>query len=267
MDLRLLIVDDEQPARVRMRVLLGDLIQQLPHQIIGEAENAEAALALCTEYQPDVVLLDINMPGINGLELARHLRPTHSVDLRPWIIFVTAYDEYAVPAFEVNAIDYLLKPVRANRLLEALQRVQQIQQHQEKDNSNATQNLSALTPVRQHISIHERGRVLLVPVAEILYFKAELKYITVRTATREYLTEESLVTFEHEFSQQFVRIHRNALIAKDAIAGFERVSGEVTNDEETRSTEPYWEVILKGIGERLPISRRQWPLVKGLVKK
>lgn len=264
--LRLLLVDDEAPARTRLRAVLSDIVADLPHQVVAEADNAETALTLCAQHQPDVILLDIHMPDINGLELARHLRPPGAENLRPWVVFVTAYDEYAVQAFEVNAIDYLLKPVRANRLLEALRRVQQLQRQQLSEAAESAQNLNALAPVRQHLSIHERGRVFLVPVKDILYFKAELKYITVRTIEREFITEESLVTLEQEFNQNFVRIHRNALIAKQAIVGFERVATEIDSDEESRSTEPHWEVVLKGITEHLPVSRRQWPTVKALLK-
>lgn len=261
--LRIMLVDDEAPARDRLRTVLGDLATEFPHQIVAEADGAETALALCAQYQPDLVLLDIHMPDINGLELARHLRPEDATALRPWVVFITAYDEYAVQAFEVNAIDYLLKPVRANRLLEALRRVQQLTA-----TAGATQNLTALVPARQHLNIHERGRVFLVPIKDILYFKAELKYITVRTVEREFLTEESLVGLEQEFNQQFVRIHRNALIAKQAIVGFERVMADlgVDQEEESRTSEPHWEVVLRGIPEHLPVSRRQWPTVKALLK-
>ncbi|TAK90023.1 MAG: response regulator transcription factor [Burkholderiaceae bacterium] len=262
-ELKILIVDDEEPARARLRTLLSDIAGDLPHRLVGQAEGAEAALALCAQHQPDVVLLDIQMPGVSGLELARHLRPAEQAQSRPWVIFVTAYDEYAVKAFDVHALDYLLKPVRASRLLEALQHVLRVHDSQ----AGAAQDLNALAPVRQHLSIHERGRVFLVPVRDVIYFKAEMKYITVRTAEREYISEESLVALEQEFAEQFVRIHRNALIAKQAIAGFERVATGIDQEEDNRSTDPHWEVVLKGIPEHLPVSRRQWSTVKALLKQ
>ncbi|HEY4542462.1 MAG TPA: LytTR family DNA-binding domain-containing protein [Noviherbaspirillum sp.] len=266
---RLLIVDDEAPARRRLKTLLQDVAASCPHELVGEAENAQQALQSISELRPDVVLLDVQMPDMNGIELARCLARQDHV---PAVIFVTAFDEYAVKAFEVHAFDYLLKPVRAQRLADAVMRVASLR-------GNAAVGLDALAaeqPARRHFSVQERGRVLLVPVSEVLYCKAELKYVTLRTREHEYLLEESLVSIEEELKTQFVRIHRNALVARDAIAGVERAALRAEIEEGERETgeaadrgeraQESWQVIVRGLDERLPISRRQWSIVKALVR-
>ena len=259
----ILIVDDEPVARSRLRELLADLAPQFPHRIVGEAANAPEALSQIEVAQPQIVLLDIQMPGMSGIELARHLsaRAQASDPPRPMplVIFATAFDEFAVDAFEVRAIDYLLKPVRGERLLQALQRAltRLPQEHVQ-----AIDQLARATNTRRrHLSVHERGRVILVPLEQVIYLKAELKYITVRTKEREYLIEESLSSLEEEFSDRFVRIHRNAIVARPSIAGFERVMPA----GETEGGDPYWQVVLRDVPERLPVSRRQWSTVKNLV--
>lgn len=256
----ILIVDDEPLARNRVAELLGDLARQMPHRVAGTAGDARQALEAIRELQPDIVLLDVQMPGVSGIELARHIcAAAPSAGRRmPVIVFVTAHDEFALEAFEVDAVDYLLKPVRSARLLEALRRaVARVPAEQ----AGAIDRIARATDNgRRHLSVHERGRVLLVPVDEVVYLKAELKYITVRTAQREHLIEEALSTLEEEFGDRFVRIHRNALVAREAIAGFERV----VPDPGAETTDPYWQVVLHGVPERLPISRRQWSSVKHL---
>jgi two-component system response regulator AlgR len=163
------------------------------------------------------------------------------------IIFTTAYDAYAIKAFELHAIDYLLKPIRLGRLFDALTRARDAVPIQ-------TEVLRELLPEpRKHLSIHERGKIHLVPIEQVLFLRAELKYITVRTVEREYLIEESLTALEKEFVLRFVRIHRNCIVAKDAIIGFER------SDDENESG---WMVKLRGVEELLPMSRRQQYLVK-----
>lgn len=255
---RILIVDDEALARQRMRALLSDIAAQFPHVVVAEAANGHEALAALAEYGAEIVLLDVQMPGMTGIELARHLT---ALATPPAVVFVSAYDEFALTAFEVHALDYLVKPVRAQRLFEALERVSRLAGSQ----GRAIQALARATNprARELISVHERGRVQLVPVSEILYLKAELKYVTIRTAQRQFLSEESLVALEEEFAEGFVRVHRNALVARHAIAGFERVEG--TSGDEAGG-EPHWEVVLRGLDERLPVSRRQWPTVKGLIR-
>jgi two-component system response regulator AlgR len=255
--LRILLVDDEPPARARMKQLLADSAAQVQTTIVGEAEGGPAAIEAADRLQPDVVLLDIHMPGMNGIEVARHLaaRPQP-----PAILFVTAYDEHALEAFEVQALDYLLKPVRADRLVAALGRARRLVTHEPRL-SEVAQSLGSQ---RSHLTVSERGRMILVPIDEVVYLRAELKYVTIRTPTREHLTEESLTSLESEFGERFVRIHRNALVARKSIHGFQRVKGEVAEDGE--SGDGHWEVLLKELPERLPISRRQWPTVKAAAK-
>jgi two-component system, LytTR family, response regulator AlgR len=243
--LRVLIVDDEAPARNRVRDLLSDCALKLSLEIAGEAENGRSALEMVQQCEPDVVLLDIRMPEIDGLEVAQHMQ---RLDDPPAVIFTTAYDAYALKAFEVHAVDYLVKPIRLNRLFAALSRVRSI-------TPLRLDVLRELKPeARTHLSVNERGRIHLIPVAEIVFLKAELKYVTVRTAEREFLLEESLAKLEQEFLGRFVRIHRNCLVAKDAIRGFDR--------ETEPDGEGHWVVVLKNIAEKLAVSRRQQHIVR-----
>jgi two-component system response regulator AlgR len=243
--LRLVIVDDEAPARRRLRELLDDCASALPLVVVGEAASGREALGLLGSTPAELVLSDIHMPDMDGIELARHLL---KLALPPVIIFTTAYHEHAIAAFEVHAIDYLVKPVRVQRLLTALQKVPRL-----KPLSGA--KLDRLpAAARRFLSVTERSRVVLVPIEDIVYLKAELKYITIRTAEREYLLEESLTKLEEEFGERFIRVHRNCLVARDAIRGFERrVSAE---------GDAHWEVLLRGVSEALPVSRRQQFIVR-----
>jgi len=244
--LRVLIVDDEPPARNRLRDLLHDCSEQLALEVVGEAGNGQEALDKLMETPVDVVLLDIRMPQMGGIELAQHL---NKLPKPPVIIFTTAYDTYAIKAFELHAIDYLLKPIRLGRLFDALTRARAAVPVQ-------TEVLRDLLPEpRKFLSIHERGKIHLVPIEQVLFLRAELKYITVRTAEHEYLLEESLTALEKEFAARFVRVHRNCLVAKEAIEGFEK--GGEDNAESAG-----WMVKLKGLDEPLPISRRQQHIVK-----
>ena len=251
--LRIFIVDDEPPARSRLRDLLQDCSEQVALEIVGEAGNGQEALDKLMETPVDVVLLDIRMPQMDGIELAQHLNklPKPALNLSKWppaIIFTTAYDAYAIKAFELHAIDYLLKPIRLGRLFEALTRARAAVPVQ-------TEVLRDLLPEpRKFLSIHERGKIHLVPIEQVLFLRAELKYVTVRTAEHEYLLEESLTALEKEFATRFVRVHRNCLVAKDAIEGFEKGSEEGEGSG--------WMVKLKGLDELLPISRRQQHIVK-----
>lgn len=243
--LNIFIVDDEAPARYRIRELLNDCQAQLPLEMVGEASNGVEALEKLSVQSADVVLVDIRMPQMDGIELAQHL---NKLENPPVIIFTTAYDNYAIQAFEQHAIDYLLKPIRLGRLFEALTRARAAIPIK-------GELLRELMPeARKNLSIHERGKVLLIPLQTILYLRAELKYITVRTAEREYLIEEALGLLEKEFVARFIRIHRNCLVAKTEIESFEKISGE--------NSESHWTVKLKGLEERLPISRRQQHIVK-----
>lgn len=244
--LTVFIVDDEPPARNRLKELIADCSSQLSLQIVGEAGNGQEALDKLSETPAEVVLMDIRMPQMDGIELARHL---NKLEQPPVIIFTTAYDAYAIQAFEQHAVDYLLKPIRLGRLFDALSRARDAVPIR-------TEVLQELMPEpRTHLSVHERGKLILVPIPDVLYLRAEMKYVTVRTAEREYLIEESLTALEREYAARFVRIHRSCLVAKAAIAGFEKGGDE---------GESGWLLKLKGLDEKLPVSRRQWAGVKNL---
>ena len=240
---RVLVADDEAPARSRLRDLLDDCRADFDLTIVDEARNGMEVLEIVGREKIDIVLLDIRMPEMDGMEAARHLA---GMAQPPAIIFTTAFDAYALKAFEENAIDYLLKPIRAERLLAALRKA-----HASAPSRDAL--AAAANQPRRHLSVHERGKIHLVPVADVLYLRAELKYVTVRTAAREFLVEESLTRLEEEFGESLVRVHRNCLVARQAIEGFER------NAQESESG---WAVIIRGTGERLPVSRRQQHVVK-----
>ncbi len=250
--LRVFLVDDEEPARERMKEVLGDLAGELPNVVVGEAASGRDALALVPTVPIDVALVDINMPEMNGIEFARHLA---KLERAPAVVFVTAHGEYAIEAFEVNAIDYLLKPVRAARLSAALAKARAGGAVRGEPLERAA--AAAGQGARRFLSVSERGRIHLVPVAEIVFLKAELKYVTVRTADREFLLEESLATLEQEFGTLFVRVHRSCLVARRRVRGFERA---VDGDGEGAG----WAVVLDGVPDRLPVSRRQWAAVKQL---
>ena len=244
--LAVLVVDDEAPARERLRDLLGDLADRQPTRIVGMAANGVEALALLEAEPADLVITDIRMPVMDGVELARHLG---RLEPAPAVIFSTAYDEYAVRAFELAAVDYLLKPVRATRLADALAKARRLR-------PQADEVLRRMAPAtRSHFSISERGRILLVPVSGVLFLKAEQKYVVARTREREYLLDESLVQLEEEFPERFLRIHRNCLIARSAVRGVARA----TTGEDGKA---HWVILLDGLAEQLPVSRRQWPAVK-----
>jgi two-component system response regulator AlgR len=252
---RILIVDDEAPARKRLSNLLDDCREQFPLTIVNEAGNGLEGIEAINRGNVDIVLSDIRMPVMDGIELARHLA---ALTAPPKLIFTTAFDQYAVQAFELNAVDYLLKPIRQERLLAALQKARPVLL------PVATAIAEAIKHKRRHLSIHERGKVVLVPVEEILFLKAELKYLTVRTAAKEYLLEESLIKIEEEFQGVFTRIHRNTIVATSAIAGFERVAVTSEEGEEPAASSGglHWVCVVKGVQERLPVSRRQQHVIR-----
>ena len=239
--LKILIADDEAPARNRLRELLSDIENV---RIVAEAKNGKEAIDLAESCKPDLMLLDIRMPVMDGIEAAQHAQ---KLAPKPYIIFTTAFDAYAIKAFDLNAIDYLLKPIRLERLQTAIDKAHALQ-------PNIDKALKPLQKVRSHLSVHERGRVLLVPIETIIYLRAEFKYITVRTLEREYLIEESLTHLDLEFGERFLRLHRNCLVAPAFITGYEKRQ----NDD----NEQQWVAILKNIPETIAISRRQQHLVK-----
>lgn len=245
--LKVLIVDDESPARTRIRDLLGDIAADEPTRVVGMVANGAEALRLLDSEPVDLVFADVRMPVMDGVEFARQLAQRTSP---PGVIFTTAYDEYAVTAFDVAAVDYLLKPVRASRLAEALAKFRRARASEGARDAESGE--------RRNFSVTERGRILLVPVEDVRYLKAELKYVTAHTEERDYVLDESLVQLEEEFGDRFLRIHRNCLVARAAVLGVERQGGT--------EGDPHWAVMLAGVAEPMPISRRQWPSVKTALK-
>ncbi len=240
--MKILVVDDEPLAQQRLKLLLTDLdvVSQ-----VQTANNGLQAIEVCQTSKPDVVLMDIRMPAMDGLEASSHIS---QMDDAPAIIFTTAYDEYALEAFNVNAIDYLLKPVRRQKLEEAILKASSLNQAQ----------LNAIKlqkePGRSHISTKISGNINLIPINDIIYFQADHKYVTVKHINGETIIEDTLKELQVEFVESFIRVHRNALIAKDYISGLYR-------DGEGHSY-----VTLKDIGIKLEISRRHLSKVKKLIK-
>ncbi len=207
MTLRVLIVDDEQPARDRLRQLLDDADG---YEVSGEAANGHDAISEAAAA--DIVLLDIRMPGMDGLEAARHINELESP---PAIVFTTAYDEYAIEAFDARAVGYVLKPVRRSRLQTALEQAARL----------STPAIDAVRDEpRRSICARAHGELKLIPVDEILYFHADQKYVSVEHSDGTDLIDESLKSLEKEFADRFVRVHRNAIVAVDRIAGLEKQS-------------------------------------------
>jgi two-component system response regulator AlgR len=229
---RVLIVDDEAPARERLRSLLAELGEA---DVIGEAVTGEQALQRTIELAPDVVLLDVRMPGIDGIEAARHM---NLLEQPPAVIFTTAYDEYAMKAFDAHAVGYLLKPIRKEKLAAALAHASRLTRPQlEKVGAKADNR-------RSHIAIKHREGLRLIPVEEVQFFFAEQKYTTVRHLKGEDLIEDSLRALEDEFGQDFVRIHRNALVN---VRYLERIE---------RNADGQCFVRLRGCESPLQVSRR-----------
>ena len=212
--MKVLIVDDEAPARDRLRQLLEDDAQ---HSVVGEASNGQQAIEVAAETRPDVVLLDIRMPGLNGIEVAHHL---NSLAEPPAVIFATAYDEYAIEAFETNAVGYVLKPVRRERLEKAMQQAARV-------SNSSIQHVaekSGLPTRRNHICARVQDKLILIDLAEISGFHADQKYVRVHHSDGEHLIDESLKTLESEFQDQFVRIHRSALVSITHIKAVRKMS-------------------------------------------
>lgn len=244
--LNILIVDDELLARQRLRTLLGDCTEPTVF-VTGEAKNTAEALALLQERPCDAVLLDIHMPGGDGLALARRL---NAMPDPPAVVFITAHAGHAVEAFELSATDYLTKPVRLERLQNSLQKIEQFRQSIQR----TEKNLPSETLV-----IQERGITERIPISEVLYLKAELKYISVRTALKTHILEGSLSELEARYPAHFLRVHRNALVATHAIRALEKHLDPDEGD--------CWAVRLSGIDELLMVSRRQLAAVKEVITK
>ncbi|WDS35768.1 LytTR family DNA-binding domain-containing protein [Pseudoxanthomonas sp.] len=242
MPLTVVVVDDEPLARERLRGLLAG---QSDVQVVAEAGDGLAALQACAEHRPDLVLLDISMPGVDGLEVARHLA---AFDPRPAVVFCTAYDAHALSAFEAAAIDYLMKPVRVERLVSALERAHTFVA------GRASAPAPASHQPRTHLCARLRGSLRLIPLDDVHYLQAEEKYVVVHHARGEDLIEESLKSLEEEFASRFVRIHRNCLVARHELMELRRMDdGRV-------------QAVLRHAPAPLEVSRRCVPALRETVK-
>jgi len=244
--MKVLIVDDEAPARDRLRQLLEDSGE---HEIVGEAAHGQEALDIAAGVGPDVVLLDIRMPGVDGIETAHHL---NRFDQPPAIVFTTAYDEYAIDAFEANAIGYVLKPVRRERLDQALSQAARLTSSALVDAGKK----SGFSERRRHVCARIHGELKLIPVADVMYFLADQKYVSVIHENGRDLIDDPLKALEDEFEKDFVRIHRGALVALRAVDALKK-------DEEGRT-----QVMLRNCNDDdLFVSRRHIANVKRRLKK
>ena len=241
--MKILIVDDEKPARDRLARMVGEINT---HELVGEAVNGLEALGLAQSLEPDIVLLDIRMPGMDGIEAARHIA---KLDEPPAVIFTTAFSDHALEAFETHAVDYLLKPVKQERLQAALDATIRPTRAQA---SRSGDVLSELEP-RQHICARVRGSLVLVPIEKIYYFHAEQKYVTVRHHEGEVLIEDPLKALETEFGDRFYRIHRNALVSLSRLAGM-------------KSESDGHQVTFRDIDDVLEVSRRHLPGVRKIIR-
>lgn len=246
--MKVLIVDDEALARARLKYLLDEMSEV---DSAAEAANGRQALLFCLEHTPDVVLLDIRMPDMDGLEVARHLLAQTDKGYAPAIIFTTAFGDHALEAFEIQAMDYLLKPIRRERLLQALHKATQMKQLQlQALLQNEPQEMTA----RSHLCIRQGEQILLISVHDIYYFQADQKYVSVWYQGQEYLLDESLKALEQEFGDQFIRIHRNALVSRRHLTGLRKSSnGNVL-------------VLMADVERQLEVSRRHLPVVRKLLK-
>ena len=253
--LRVLVVDDEELARLRLRGLVHDSVEPKA-SVVGEAANAAQALAWLAGNTCDVILLDVQMPGRDGMQLAAELRRKPAP---PAVVFVTAHAQHALHAFDLDAVDYLTKPVRRERLHAALQRVAQRLVLQR---GVAPAPPPAESDAAPAIVVTDRGRVLRVPLAEVLYFKAELKYVTLRTAEHTYVLDEALSDLEQRLGERFLRVHRNALVARAAVRALERrVVPGATGERDEEGGEG-WAVRMAPVDEWLAVSRRQVAAVR-----
>ena len=250
--LRVLLVDDEALARMRLRSLLQDCAEPAS-EVIGEAGDADEAMAQLRGQPCDLLLLDIGLPGLDGMQLAATLRAQAAP---PSVVFVTAHAQHAVRAFELDAVDYLTKPVSRERLRSALQRVAQRRRPME----------AAVPAVDggRVLVVHDRGRMLRLPTADVLYLKAELKYVTLRTAAHSYVLDDPLSELEQRLGDGFLRVHRNALVARAAVRALQRRRGDGGGDE---GGAEHWAVQVQPTGEWLAVSRRQLQAVRDALRQ
>jgi len=240
--MKCLIVDDESLARTRLKAILSDLSDDFN---IIESDNGQDALNKCNDYEPDLVFLDIRMPGMSGMEVAQHLTAFKNP---PAVVFTTAYNEFALEAFDANAVDYLLKPIRRERLKAALSKLKPM-----------TSVQSAQLPIdepRKNFALTEKGKIRLVPLDDVIYFRADSKLVRLRTIDGEHVISEVLNSLEDELSDKFIRVHRNALVSKAHIDG-------LTKDEDIGK----WMVHFKSVDDTLEVSRRQTTHVRKWLRK
>lgn len=240
--MKVLVVDDEPLARSRLVSLLDELEE---YEVAGEAANGIKALEAIEAQMPGIVLLDIRMPGMDGMELARHLS---QYEHPPAVIFTTAYGEHALEAFEAQAVDYLLKPVEPERLGQALNRARVLSQTESEELQQAAGSQ------RGHICARVRGNLQLIPLEEVIFFQADQKYVNVHYDGGEVLIEDPLKGLEEEFGDRFMRVHRNALIARSRITGMDK-----TGDGR-------YLLVLSGTRERVEVSRRHVAEVRRYLK-
>lgn len=253
--LRVLVVDDETLARSRLAQLVRECSEPRC-EVVGECANVRQATDWLRENETDTVLLDIQMPGAPGTALAAELQRLHRP---PAVVFVTAHGEHALTAFDLDAADYLTKPVKRERLFAALQRAAR----------RAPARHAAPGGPGQVLVVSERGRVVRVPLDDVLYLKAELKYVTLRTAARSYVLDDSLTDLEQRLGERVLRIHRNALVARAAVSALERrkLANASEADEESEGAEIGWAVQVAATGEWLAVSRRQAGAVRDAIEK
>ncbi len=242
--MKVFIVDDEALARDRLRRIIEDASE---HEVVGEAADGVSALRLIQDVRPDLVLLDIRMPGMDGLEVAGHLA---KLDTPPAVVFCTAYDQYAIRAFDVQAVGYLLKPVRREALSGALAKAVRANQAQLSAIGAEMEPATVEAGGRSHLSVKSHRGIQLIPVSDIRYFMADQKYVRVCHADGETLVDEPLKELEAEFVEDFVRVHRNALIRQELVEALDR----------DRDGQHY--VRLRGVDERIAVSRRSVPALK-----
>lgn len=265
--LRVLLVDDEPLARLRLRGLV-DAIQEPRCEVVAEAATGSQAAAWLREHGCDIVLLDVQMPGADGLQFADGLAQRQSTQPglpAPLIIFVTAHAMHALRAFELEALDYLTKPVRRERLQAALARAAQRLSERAAVQAQQPAEAPAAPDTADFVTLTDRGRLLRIPVAEVLYFKAELKYLTLRTASESHVMDGALSELEQRFGQRFLRVHRNALVARWAVRELERHTptsfGELDGGEAAEAPDS-WAVRIVHVDEWLAVSRRQVAAVR-----
>ncbi|MGB0847428.1 MAG: LytR/AlgR family response regulator transcription factor [Thiolinea sp.] len=245
MSIKILVVDDEEFARERIKGLIDRCAD---YEVCAEAENGVEAITMVERHQPEIVLMDISMPGMDGLESARNLS---TMDNPPAVIFTTAYGEYALEAFSTKATGYLMKPIRQEQLLQSLEqarslnRVQRLEMLEQRDGQRSS---------RKHICARMRGNLELIPIEEVVYFQADQKYVTVRHNGGEVIIEESLKSLESDLADRFIRIHRNALVAKSRITG-------LTKSEIGRT-----QITLDKVQDQLEVSRRHLAEVRRFVR-